>query len=295
MRYLDAVALAKLRNLRLGAKRLAPDSHLSGRHRSAVRGPSRDFAQHRAYVPGDEIKTLDWKVFARQERFYVREFQSEAALDAMVLLDASGSMAFSAQGRPEKWEIGCRLAMALSYLVLAGGDAAGLCIFDSAPREFLACRGSFGQLEILGAMLERRRPSSESRLADALAAVGARLRRRCLVVLVSDLLAEPEGVLAAIKGLRSRRHEVLMLQVLDPFERDFNYEGPSMFHGLEDGRELYCDATALAPAYRAAFARRQRLYEAGLAAADVSFMSFYTNRPWCEDLAWFLGRRSSSA
>lgn len=290
MRYLDPVALAKLKNLRLEPRRVSAEGHLTGRHRSAARGLSHEFAQHRAYVPGDEIKSLDWKVFARQDRFYVRQYQSENILTSAVLLDASGSMGFAAAGRPAKWENACRLAMAASYLVLAGGDAVGLATFDTQPRDSVPSRTSFGQLEVLDALLARSRPRGETDLAAALEAAAARIRRRSLLVVISDLLGDAAAILKVVKVLQARRHELMVLQVLDPLERDFGFEGPVVFQDLEDGRRLYCDASALRDSYRKAFSRQQRLYEAGFNSAAISYMSFYTDRPWAEDLARFLGR-----
>jgi uncharacterized protein (DUF58 family) len=290
VRYLDSVALAKLRNLSLSLRRVSSEGHLTGRHRSAAKGLSHEFAQHRAYVPGDEIRTLDWKVFARQDRFYVREYHSENILTGTVLLDSSASMGFSAAGRPAKWENACRLAMALSYLVLAGGDAVGLATFDTAPREFVPPRASFGQLELLDSLLSRSAPRGETDLSGALEAAAGRIRRRSLVLLISDLLGDPAAILKVTKALHARRHAVVVLQVLDPVERDLSFEGPTVFQGLEDRRELYCDVTALQGAYRAAFERQQRLYEAGFRGAEIPFLSFYNDRPWDEDLARLLGR-----
>jgi uncharacterized protein (DUF58 family) len=292
MRYLDAFALAKLRNLSLNLRRMTAEGHLTGRHRSSARGISHEFAQHRAYVPGDEIKALDWKVFARQERFYVRQYQSENILTGMVLLDVSGSMGYAAAGRPSKWENACRLAMAMSFLVLAEGDAVGLATFDTAPREFISPRTSFGQLEVLDSLLQRSRAGGETDLSAALEATAARIRRRSLVVLISDLLGDSDAILKVVKALQARRHELMVLQVLDPAERDFGFEGPTTFRGLEDQKELFCDASSLHEAYREAFHRQQRLYEAGFHGAAISYMSFYNDRPWDEDLARFLGRRT---
>ena len=290
MRYLDGVALAKLRNLSLRLRRASAEGHLTGRHRSAAKGLSHEFAQHRAYVPGDEVRALDWKVFARQDRFYVREYQSENILSCAVLLDASGSMGFAGDGRPAKWEHACRLAMALSYLVLSGGDAVGLATFDTGPRESVPPRTTFGQLEVLDALLARCGPGGETDLAAALQAGAGRIRRRSLVVLISDLLGDAASVLRVVKALQARRHEVMVLQVLDPAERDLPFAGPTVFVGLEDGRELYCDAGVLQGAYRGAFQKQQRLYESGFHGAAVSYRSFFTDRPWEEGLARLLSR-----
>lgn len=292
MRYLDALSLAKLKGLGLKPRRLSVEGHAAGRHRSRLKGFSRDFAQHRPYAPGDELKSLDWKAYARQDRFYVREYQAENLLDAAILLDASGSMGFSHGGRPPKWETACRLAMAAAYLVLSRGDAAGLTIFDVEPRRFLPPRNSLDHLQTFDSLLESLSPGGETDLARALDETAARLRRRALVVLISDLLGETESVLNVVKALKARRHEVLVLQVLDPAERDFPYEGPAVFESLEDKAELGCDATELAPLYREEFARALRLYEAGFHRGDISYAVFYTDRPWDEALGQLLARRA---
>ena len=117
-----------------------------------------------------------------------------------------------------------------------------------------------------------------------------RIRRRSLVVLISDLLGDCDAILKVVKALQARRHELMVLQVLDPAERDFGFEGPTLFRGLEDQRELFCDASSLQEAYREAFHRQQRLYEAGFHGAAISYMSFFNDRPWDDDLARFLGR-----
>jgi uncharacterized protein (DUF58 family) len=292
MRYLDAVALAKLKNLSLELRRLSTEGHATGRHRGRFKGFSRDFAQHRPYSPGDELKSLDWKAYARQDRFYVREYQAENLLNATLLLDASGSMGFSHQGRPAKWETACRLAMALAYLVLARGDAAGLITFDVEPRQSVPPRGSLGHLEVFDALLGSLSPRGETDLGAVLEASAARIRRRSLVILISDLLGDAESILKVVKAFKARKHEVLVLQVLDPAERDFPYEGPVVFESLEESSELYCDATGLASLYREEFARRLRLYEATFHRCDISYAAFYTDRPWDEALGRLLGGRA---
>ena len=280
MRYLDAVALAKLRNLRLDLRRGAAEGHLAGRHRSLRHGHAQEFAQHRAYVPGDEITRLDWKVYARRDRGFVKEHQEEKSLKTCLLLDASGSMAFSAGARPSKWEHACRWAMALAYLVLGEGDAAGLRLFDDQPRESLAPRRGFGHLELMDAALSSRGPGGETDLAGALRRTAADLPRRSVLFLISDLLCDPRSVLELVGGLRARRHELFVLQVLDPFERDLDLQGPARFESLEDGSSLRAEASLLAPSYRELFRRRQRLYEASFSGSGIRYAEFYTDSPW---------------
>ncbi|MBI3554580.1 MAG: DUF58 domain-containing protein [Elusimicrobia bacterium] len=290
MRYLDGVALAKLKNLRLDLGRLATEGHSTGRHRSLFKGLSHDFAQHRAYVPGDEIRAIDWKVYARQDRFFVREYKAENILTTHVLVDASGSMAFCAGGRLPKWEHACRLAMAMSYLILAKGDAVGLALFDTAPRELIPPRASFSHLELIDAALAARAPEGETDLSVVLERMAARIKRRSLVILISDLLGEPERIMKVVKAFQARRHEVLVLQVLDPQEREFDYRGPTVFEGLEGRRELFCEADALRGLYRDEFERCLKAYEATFHRCEISYAAAYTNVPWDLNLSRFLTR-----
>ncbi|MBI5243681.1 MAG: DUF58 domain-containing protein [Elusimicrobia bacterium] len=288
MRYLDAVALAKLKNLRFDIRRHIAEGHLAGRHRSLRRGFAQEFAEHRAYAPGDEIKRLDWKVYARKERFFVKEYQEEKSLKTYLLLDASGSMGFSSGARLPKWDTACRLTMALAYLVLAEGDAAGMLTFDTAERVFLAPRRGLDNLELMDRTLEGQRPGGETDLASVLRRSAARLPRRSLVFLVSDLLGDARSILALIKAFRARRHEVFALQVLDPSERDLDFDGPVIFESLEDQARLRCEASLLRHAYRELFEKQQRLYQASFDGSGIRYGAFYTDAPWDDALSRFL-------
>ena len=290
MRYLDPVSLAKLKDVSLELRRLAAEGHASGRHRSLWKGFSRDFAQHRPYVPGDELKSLDWKVYARQDRFYVREYQAENILSTYVLVDASGSMAFCGEGRPPKWDQACRLAMAMAYLVVARGDAAGLATFDTEPREFLSPRAALSHLELMDAALARSSPRGETDLSSVLETAAARIKRRSLVILISDLIGEPEKVIRVAKAFKARKHELMVMQVLDPLERDLDYEGPTFFKSLEDGARIFCDASALRGLYRREFEKFLKGYEASFHRAEIAYAEFFTDRPWEDSLARLLGR-----
>ena len=290
MKYLDPISLAKLKNLSLEMRRLAAEGHASGRHRSRWKGFSRDFAQHRPYAPGDELKSLDWKVYARQDRFYVREYQAESLLSTYVLVDASGSMGFSGAGREAKWEHACRLAMAMAYLVVSRGDAAGLATFDTEPREFLPPRAALSHLELMDAALCRAAPRGETDLGAVLEGAAARIKRRSLIILISDLLGEPGKVIKVAKAFKARKHELMVLQVLDPLERDLDYEGPTVFKSLEDDSRLFCDATSLRGVYRREFEKFLKGYEASFHRAEIAYAEFFTDRPWEDSLGRLLGR-----
>lgn len=289
MRYLDPVVLARLRNLRLDLRRHLVEGHLTGRHRSSLHGFSQEFAQHRLYAPGDELKRLDWKVYARRDRFFIRQYEEEKSLKTYVLLDASGSMSFQGAGPEPKWELACRLALSMAYLVLAQGDRAGLVTFDTGARDFLPPRGGFPHLELMDRTLSEARPGGETDLGAALHGTAGRMTRRSLVILVSDLLGDGRRVLETLKAFQARKHRLFVLQVLDPSERDLGWEGPVLFEGLEEPRRLRCEASLLRDGYRDLFSRRQRLYEASFRGSGVRHGTFYTDMPWERSLTRFLG------
>lgn len=277
MRFLDPVTLARLRNLKLDALRRRAEGVSGGKHRSVSFAFNQEFAQHRPYSPGDELKHLDWKVYARQDRYFIRQSQEEQSLRAHLLVDASGSMAFRLAGLATKYEHACSMAAALAYLVLRDGDAAGLVTFDTEPGAVLPPRQSLAQLDFIDSALAARKPSGETDLGAVLNRVGARLARRSLIILISDLLGEPSRVLEAVKAFRARKHEVVAIQVLDPAERDLDLEGAVRFEGLEDGETLLCDVAVVRAAYHEAFERQLRLYESGFHQSAIPYVAVYTD------------------
>lgn len=286
MVILDALALAKLSAMRLRLKGMAEGSAL-GSHRSLLRGHAQEFSHHRPYVPGDEVKSLDWKLYARQDRFFTRQFHEETILTAHVILDASASMSYAGRGIA-KWETARQLALSMAYLVIAQGDAAGLTLFGGAE-DIIAPRSARSHLELMDQTLARARPSGAAQLPRVLESLAARMRRRGLVILVSDLLGKPAEILSALKALRARRHDVIVLQVLDPQERDFEFEGSVEFRGLEGGESVLFDAGALAAEYRLEFGRMMKLYEIGFRRSEIAYACAYTDKGWEQALAPIAG------
>lgn len=289
MRYLDPVILAKLKNCRLGLSRHRAEGHLSGRHRGVQLGFSQEFAQHREYAPGDELKFLDWKLYARKDRYFVRQFQEDVSLQTYLLADASGSMAYHGSGLVSKWDHACGLAAGLAYLVLAQGDAAGLVTFGAGQDSFLPPSSRPTHLKLIDSALARTRPRGEADLDGVLRRIFGLVSRRSLIVLVSDLLGNASRVMEAAKVLRSRKHEVFVLQVLDPTERDLDLDGAVRFEGLELGDSLRCEVALLRQRYRDEFAAVLRRYEAGFRSSDIPYAASYTDVPWDDSLLRFLG------
>lgn len=229
-------------------------------------------------------------MYARQDRYYVREYTAENVLTTHILLDASGSMSYAAGERRPKFEYACELGMAVAYLVVSGGDAAGLTTFSRGPLKALLPRSTLSHLEVMDALLSQTQPKDETDLAGALERAAAGIKRRSLIVLISDLLGDPERVLKVARSFKARRHELLVLHVLDPNERDFDFDGPTVFESLEGQPELFCDAGALRALYRSEFERQMKLYETTFHRADVAYGSFFTDRPWDVALGRFLTR-----
>lgn len=289
---LTPLDLAKLRNLRLRLGAVRAEGQLSGRHRGAVRGFSQEFAQHRSYNPGDELRFLDWKVYARRDRYFVREFQEEKSLQTVLLVDGSGSMGFGA-----KWGYACRLAEAFAYLILSQGDSAGLILFDVRPRARLAPRRQLGHLKQMDRILEEAAPGGETDLGRVLEEAVGGLKRRSLIILISDLMGEPKKVLEVVKACQAYKHSVMALQVLEPAEADLfgeagreteRVEGLVLFEALEGGGRLRVDVSQIRDSYREAFAGWMRLLDASFHRSEVPYAPFYTHRAWDQTLAQFL-------
>lgn len=290
MRWLDPASQARLKGLALSPRRASGLSGAPGKHRTLARGHSRDFAQHRPYSYGDESRSIDWKAYARLDRFYVREFRAEDRIPVFVLLDTSGSMAYAGAGRQSKLDLGRRVAAAIAWLALAQGDEAGLVTFAADAKLALPPRAGAAQLGAFDEALTAITASAETDLSKAIVNAAEELPRRGMVVLISDLMGDTAGALKAVRSLAARRHEVLIVRTIDPDERDFPYEGPCLMEGLEGGEPLFIDAREAAPAYRAAFARQADAYAGSLRRSGMAYAVAETTGHWEAALGRLLSR-----
>jgi len=286
MRWLDPADQARLKGLGLSPRRAAAPS-APGRHRTLARGFTRDFAQHRPYAPGDEARAIDWKAYARLDRYFVREYRAEDRVSLVVLLDASASMTFAGAGRPAKLDVARRAAAALAWLTVSQGDEAGLIPVGAEDPAGVAPRAGAGHLAALDEGLSAVRPGAETDLAAALEGAAARLPRRAAVAVISDLMGDPARVLKALRRLTAGRRELFVLRVIDPDERDFPYEGALLVEGLEGGT-VTLDAGETAPAYRAAFAQQDEAYRSALRRLAIPYAVAATDAPWTSALSHLL-------
>jgi uncharacterized protein (DUF58 family) len=246
-RYLDPVTLAKVRGLELQA-RLVVEGYLAGMHKSPYHGFSVEFAQHREYVPGDDIKHVDWKVYGRTGRYYLKQYEEETNFIGWLLLDQSESMRYGS-GLVSKYDYACMTAAALGYLILRQQDSVGLVTFDDQVRTFLRPSSQPSHLKQLVQVMNRGPAREKTRLAPIFHDLAERLARRALVIILSDLFDDVSDLFAGLKHLRHKRHEVLVFHILDGTELDFPFQEATLFRGLEQYPELLTDPRSLRQGY----------------------------------------------
>ena len=264
--FLDPGMLARLGALPVEA-RMAMVGNVAGRHRSPHRGASVEFAEYRKYVAGDDTRRLDWKAFARSDRFYIKEFEADTNLRAYFVVDASGSMAFSGTAEP-KITYARRIAASLSYLLVNQGDAAGLSICSDRLHLEVPPSRRPAHLERVFSTLAQVEPTGPTGLPAALHLVAEKIGRRAMVVVLSDLFMDAEELSHALQHLRHRKHDVVVFHLMDPQEIGFEFDQPHRFVDLEDGTAIVAEPTLIADEYQSALRQflkdsRARCHDAG--------------------------------
>lgn len=249
-RFLPPEAIARISRLEVLARNVV-EGFLSGLHKSPYFGQSIEFVQHREYVAGDEVRRIDWKVWSKTDRYYVKQYEEETNLRTTLLVDLSESMLFRS-GKLSKYEYGCQIAAALAYLLLRQQDGVGLTTFDAGIRQRVEISSKQNHLKAILAALGRDGPSEKTDIFDVLAKVANEQVRRGMIVIVSDLFVPRPGLFKGLNLLRTRGHEVMIFHVLDDAELDFNFSGTTKFEGLESSGELTCDPRSLRDGYLAA-------------------------------------------
>jgi uncharacterized protein (DUF58 family) len=238
-KFLDPTTVSKLASIELKA-RLVVEGFIVGLHRSPYHGFSVEFAEHRQYMPGDDFKHIDWKVYGKSDRFFIKQYEEETNLKAYILLDASRSMGYKSDGI-SKLEYGSYLAASLAYLMLRQQDAPGLLVYDEKIRAYIPPKGARSHITPILNQLNNTAPSNRTDAAVAFHELADRIKRRGLIIVISDLLDEPERLLLGLKHFRHKQHEVIVFQLLDPFERNFAFGAEARFKDMETGRELLTD------------------------------------------------------
>ncbi len=288
-RFLHPETIKRIARLDLRARHVV-EGFLAGMHRSPYFGQSVEFLQHRQYTWGDDLRYVDWKVWAKQDRFYVKQFEEDTNLRATLLVDVSGSMRYGS-GAMDKYEYACTLAVSLAYLVLKQQDAVGCVSFDEAARMSVPQRTKRNHLDSVIKALQISEPKNKTDLAPILRHAAETYPRRGLMVLISDLLADREGLFQGLRLLRSRGHDVIVFHVLDDDELDFPFSGPTRFEGLELPAHLACNPRALREGYLAALAAYLEEVRHGCAKQNVDYALLRTSQSLGAALAAYLHHR----
>jgi len=282
--------LQKISNLQLFARQVV-EGFCSGLHRSPHKGFSVEFKQHRQYVPGDEIRHIDWRVFGRSDRFYIREYEEETNLRATLLLDLSGSMAYG-RGGVTKYQYAVRLAACLAYLMLGQQDSVGLVTFDSKIRRYIPPRSRVSHLQVLIDELQKSEPGGETELGKVFHDLVPKLHRRGVLIIISDLFGDVSELLRALAHFRHAHHEILVFQIWDRDELDFPFKSWTQFEGLEpSGGKHMLDPVLLRDAYLANLTKFRDELSRGCNRHKIDLVPFTTDQPYSEALAAYLSRR----
>src|SRR5512134_1691611 len=292
---LDPVVLAKLATLKLRA-RAVTEGVLTGLHRSPHHGQSVEFAEHKEYAPGDEIRHIDWKAYGKFDKYYVKRYEQETNLRAYLVVDASGSMGY--RGHPDrltKLETASALAATLAYLLFRQQDAAGLVLVQGAVKGAIPPRAAATHLGPIVEALEAARPEGETRLGAAVDWVVEHAPRRSSVLVFSDLFDKDERILRKIAQLGLRKHDVTVFHVLDPAELEFPFDDPTLFLSMEDDRQVEAHGRDVRKGYLELVQRWLEDVRRTAAEADVDYQLCRTDRPVDQVLLPFLARRERTA
>lgn len=289
-KYLDPMTVSRLARLDLKA-RLVVEGFIAGLHSSPYHGFSVEYAEHRQYMPGDPVKHIDWKVFAKSDRFYIKEYEEETNLTSYIFLDVSASMKYASSGI-SKMEYGRYLAAALTYLMLSQQDSVGLVLYDERIRQYVPPRSIRSHLHVILQRLHAAAPGSGTRSRATFHALAERIKRRGLIILISDLFDEPADIVDSIRHFRHRKHEVIVFRLLDPAEKDFKFRQPARFRDMETGEEVYTQPHAIREAYLDELKEQDDAYARVCRENAADYLSLDTGTPFDQALLTFLAKRA---
>lgn len=291
-KYLQPEIIARLANIELKA-RLVVEGFITGLHRSPYHGFSVEFAEHRQYRSGDEVRHIDWKVYGRTNRYYVKQFEEETNLRCTIAVDSSASMNFASKGRISKFEYAAYLAASLAYLMIQQRDATGLALYDTEVRSFLPPRSKQSYIREILRQLETAVPANQTGTSAALDRLAEQIKRRGLVIIISDFFDDVSSVLNALAHFRHKGHEVLAFQILDPREIDFNFGKAANFKDLETGEELVTQPYQLRQTYSKAVADFIDTIKKGCYKSNIDYHLIDTSTPFDKALRDYLTKRKN--
>ncbi len=290
--YLRPDVIQQVQRLDLKA-RFIVEGFLAGLHGSPFQGFSVEFSEHRKYTAGDDIRQIDWNVFAKTDRFYIKKFKAETTLDSYLLVDCSASMGYSRGGRMSKMDYAICLAAAIGYMMVQQQDAIGLITFDEKVRSFLPPRTKRSHLTNILGILAKTKPAARTNLAGAIHDVADRVKKRGMMILLSDLLADQEEVIRALQHLRFRGHDLIIFQVLDHSELVFDFDGQTRFRDPETSEQIDTDPRAIQAGYLAEMQAFIDEYKRECQKVQADFVTVDNAMSFDKALIKFLAERQS--
>ena len=288
---LDPRTLAQIEGLQLRAAKIV-EGYVAGLHRSPYHGFSVEFAEHREYVPGDDLRYVDWKVFGKSDRIYLKQYEEETNLIAYLVLDVSESMQYQSEGAAlSKLAYAQAAAASLAYLVLRQQDSVSLATFDESVRQYLRPSASPANFKQLLAVMQETEAIGKTNTGPIFHELAERLTRRGVVIILSDLFDDPEAIVAGLKHLRHRRHDVIVMHILDPAEVDFPFERATLFKGLEQLGDLLAEPAQLRRAYREVVEQFTHTLRTGCLSMEADYVQIRTDESLGQVLSHYLSHR----
>lgn len=289
-KYLQPGILSSINNLEFIAK-LIVEGFITGLHKSPFHGFSVEFSQHRPYMQGDSLRYVDWKVYARSDRYYIKQFEEETNLRCYLLLDISKSMTYGSSDL-NKLQFSSILTASLAYLMLKQRDATGLLMFDDSIQSNLPARSVPVYIKEIVTALHNINPGNDTNITNALHTIADKIKRRGLIIVISDLLDDPENILNGMRHLRYNEHEIIVFHVMDEQEADFNFKGEFLFEDLESTEKIKTDARYIKEAYLKKFKEHCQYFKSNLSENNIDYLPVKTNETIASILTEYLIKRS---
>ena len=281
--------VAMLNSISMKAK-LVVEGYIIGQHRSPYHGFSVEFSEHRSYEPGDEVKHIDWKLYGKTNRLYVKRYEEETNLRAHLILDTSKSMSYTSN-KVSKLDYGSYLLAALSYLMISQQDAAGVVLFDEKIRSFVPPKSTPSHLNTLLNILDAPKPGNDTKIESVLHQMAERINKRGLVIIISDLLDEPKNVFKGLKHFRHKKQEVILFHILDRNELEFEFENRTKFVDMESGEEITTDPWHIKNDYKNLILDIQKYYRRNCRLNKIDYVPLYTDDSLDKGLSEYFNKR----
>lgn len=289
--FLDPTVIAKLSSISLKARYIV-EGTIAGLHKSPYHGFSVEFSEHREYVEGDEIRHIDWKLYGKSDKYYVKQFEEESNLRCYLLLDSSNSMGYSSDGKMTKLEYGSYVAASLAYLMVKQGDAVGFMTFNEDIADFVPPRSTLSHIKVIHDKLENLKPSKKTNISKALTDLAKNIKRRGLIIVISDLFDDPKQVLDSLKHFRYRKHEVVVLHILDKAELEFPFSDFILFEDMESDLKVMADSKVIRNEYLSRIRAFIDELRDNCRKNRIDYALFNTSTPLDVTLATYLLRRN---